>query len=65
MCRVPEQLRESVKRRLAAAGRDFELLEKTIAEYEEQNERQRTLLDQLLQSRGGKVEPLLQCKEEP
>ncbi|KAK7898168.1 hypothetical protein WMY93_019021 [Mugilogobius chulae] len=32
-------------------GRDFELLEKTIAEYEEQSERQRTLLDQLLGER--------------
>lgn len=52
MCRVPVQLRELVKQRLVAAAEEiFELLEKTITEYEEQTEKQRTLLEQLLQPR--------------
>lgn len=44
------QLRELVKQRLDAAAEEiFELLDKTIAEYKEENERQRTLLNKLLQ----------------
>lgn len=66
------QLREMVKRRLDAAAEEiFELLEKTIAEYKEENERQRALLNQLLQpqvavhkTEGGLPEPC-HVKEEP
>lgn len=44
------QLRELVKQRLDSVAEEiFELLERTIAEYKEENERQRTLLNQLLQ----------------
>lgn len=43
------QLKELVKQRLDAVAEEiFELLEKTIAGYKEENERQRTLLSQLL-----------------
>ena len=52
MCKVPVKLRELVKQRLAAAAEEiFELLERTITEYEEEAERQRRLMETLLQPR--------------
>lgn len=50
MRRDTVQLKELVKQRLSAAADEiFELLEKTISEFKEENERQRTLLNQLLE----------------
>ncbi|KAJ0055425.1 hypothetical protein NL108_018249 [Boleophthalmus pectinirostris] len=51
MCPVSARLREAVRRRLAAAAEEIcDLLEETLSEYEEETQRQRRALEQLLRA---------------
>lgn len=71
MCNVSDDLRELVKQRLAAAVEEiFELVDRALTGYEEETQRQRILLEQLLQPRVRvhRVEGLPEpphIKEEP